>query len=140
MERAVPPDEDSLPSELNDDPLRIELRWSKEAIAQAAYEMTFWYMEEVGKIIYSATDEMPKDWRYMTPAEAGRNAAKMMLYYAILRCRTARESQRAIALTPIASATLLACTSRMRRGGEKCFGQRIWMKFLLRVRRNTGVG
>jgi ribosomal protein S18 acetylase RimI-like enzyme len=34
----------------------------------------------------------------MSPAEAGANAAKMMLYYAILRCRTARESQRAIAL------------------------------------------
>lgn len=98
MERAVPPDEDSLPSELNDGPLRIEFKWSKEAIAQAAYEMTFWYMEEVGKIIYSETDEMPKDWRHMTPAEAGRNAAKMMLYYAILRCRTARESQRAVAL------------------------------------------
>jgi len=34
----------------------------------------------------------------MNPAEAGRNAAKMMLYYAILRCRTIREEQRAIAL------------------------------------------
>ena len=34
----------------------------------------------------------------MTPAEAGRNVVKMMLYYAILRCRTARENQRAIAL------------------------------------------
>jgi ribosomal protein S18 acetylase RimI-like enzyme len=34
----------------------------------------------------------------MTPAEAGQNAAKMMLYYAILRSRTARENQRAIAL------------------------------------------
>jgi hypothetical protein len=98
MERAVPPNADSLPSELNDSPLRIELKWSREAIAQAAYEMTFWYMEEVGKIIYSDKDKMPENWRHMTPAEAGRNAAKMMLYYAILRCRTARESQRAIAL------------------------------------------
>jgi hypothetical protein len=34
----------------------------------------------------------------MSPAEAGRNAAKMMLYYAILRCRTIREEQRAITL------------------------------------------
>lgn len=34
----------------------------------------------------------------MSLAEAGRNAAKMMLYHAILRCRTAREKQRAIAL------------------------------------------
>jgi hypothetical protein len=34
----------------------------------------------------------------MTPAEAGQNAAKMMLYYAILRCRTVRENHCAIAL------------------------------------------
>ena len=34
----------------------------------------------------------------MTPAEASQNAAKMMLYYAILGCRTPRENQRAIAL------------------------------------------
>jgi hypothetical protein len=75
---------------------KITLRWSKEALAAAAYEMTFWYMEKVGEIIYS--HNMPKEWAEMSPAEAGRNAAKMMLYYAILRCRNARESQRAVAL------------------------------------------
>jgi hypothetical protein len=98
VEKATPSNEDSLPSDLNHSPLGIKLKWSKEAIAQAAYEMTFWYMEEVGKIIYSDKNEMPKDWRHMTPAEAGRNAVKMMLYYAIPRCRTTRDSQRAIAL------------------------------------------
>ena len=41
---------------------------------------------------------MPKAWKKMTPAEAGRNAIKMMLYYAILRCNSDREEQRAIAL------------------------------------------
>jgi hypothetical protein len=41
---------------------------------------------------------VPADWSEMTPAEAGRNAVKMMLYYAILRARTAHEEQRAIAL------------------------------------------
>jgi len=55
-------------------------------------------LPEVGEIIYSDPDAMPKDWQEMTPAEAGRNAAKLMLYYAILRSRTPRENQRAIAL------------------------------------------
>lgn len=75
---------------------RITLRWSKEALSEAAYEMTFWYMEKVGEIIYSRSK--PKGWEDMSASEAGRNAAKMMLYYAILRCRTNRETQRAIAL------------------------------------------
>ena len=52
--------------------------------------------EKVGEVVYS--ESVPKGWKEMTPAEAGRNAAKMMLYYAILRCRTPRENQRAIAL------------------------------------------
>lgn len=75
---------------------RIILRWSKEALAEAAYGMTFWYMEKVGEIIYCKS--VPKGWGEMTPAQAGHNAAKLMLYYAILRCRTPREEQRAIAL------------------------------------------
>jgi hypothetical protein len=49
--------------------------------------MTFWYMEKVGEAIYTQKpgeeDPKPKDWAEMTPAEAGRNAIKMMLYYAI---------------------------------------------------------
>jgi len=79
-----------------EDEWRITLRWSREALAAAAYELTFWYMERVGEAIYS--DGVPEEWSEMTPAEAGRNAAKMMLYYAIARCRTERENQRAIAL------------------------------------------
>lgn len=77
---------------------RITLKWSKESLAEAAYEMTFWYMEKVGEALYSSPKKKPKEWGEMTPGEAGRNAAKMMLYYAILRCRTVRENQRAIAL------------------------------------------
>jgi len=73
----------------------VVLRWSEEAIAEAAYEMTFWYMEKVGEVIYAAG--VPREWKGMTPAEAGRNAVKMMLYYAILRCR-GRVEQRTIAL------------------------------------------
>jgi len=58
--------------------------------------MTFWYMEKVGEVLYRAG--VPDEWSEMTPAEAGRNAVKMMLYYAILRARTRREDERAIAL------------------------------------------
>jgi hypothetical protein len=83
-------------AQIGDREWRITLRWSKEAIAEAAYEMTFWYMSEIGKVIYSAS--VPKGWEEMSPAEAGQNAVKMMLYYAILRCRTTRDEQRAIAL------------------------------------------
>ena len=75
---------------------RVTLKWSKEALAQAAFEMTFWYMAKVGEVIYS--ESVPEAWKKMTPAEAGRNAVKMMLYYAILRCNSTREEQRAIAL------------------------------------------
>jgi hypothetical protein len=75
---------------------RVTLRWSKEALDAAAYDMTFWFMEKVGEALYSSG--VPREWAEMTPAEAGQNAAKMMLYYAILRCRTPRENQRAIAL------------------------------------------
>jgi hypothetical protein len=75
---------------------RITLRWSHEALAQAAYEMTFWYMGKIGEIIYGGN--VPKEWSEMTPVEAGRNAIKMMLYYAIMRCRTKWEHQRAVAL------------------------------------------
>jgi len=83
-------------TQIDDNEWRITLRWSEEALAKAGYEMTFWYMEKIGEVIYSKS--VPKGWEEMKPAEAGRNAAKMMLYYAILRCRTIREEQRAIAL------------------------------------------
>ena len=53
-------------------------------------------MAKVGEVIYS--EAVPKAWKRMTPSEAGRNAVKMMLYYALLRCGTDCEEQRAIAL------------------------------------------
>jgi hypothetical protein len=82
---------------VDDEHWHISLRWSKEAIASAAYEMTFWYMEKVGEVIFKT--DMPKAWSEMTPAEAGRNAIKMMLYYAILRIRSGSyEDRRAVAL------------------------------------------
>ena len=83
-------------SRLTEDRWQITLKWSMEAITSYAHDMTFWYMKKVGEAIYS--DGVPKAWSYMTRAEAGRNASKMMLYYAILRCRDVYEEQRAISL------------------------------------------
>jgi hypothetical protein len=91
-----PPRTDDVVVQTGHNDWRIELRWSKEAIAEAAYEMTFWYMGEIGEIIYSKS--LRNGWEHMTPSVAGRNSAKMMLYYAMLRCRSVREEQRAIAL------------------------------------------
>jgi hypothetical protein len=96
LDPAVPPTDSDHVAQVGDDEWHITLRWSKEALAAAAYEMTFWYMAKVGEVIYST--EVPEEWPEMTPAEAGRNAAKMMLYYTILRARTWYEEQRAIAL------------------------------------------
>jgi hypothetical protein len=96
VDRGVSPRIDDETTQIDDNEWLITLRWSKEALAEAAYEMTFWYMEKIGEVIYSRS--VPKGWDEMSPSEAGRNAAKMMLYYAILRSRTIREKQRAIAL------------------------------------------
>lgn len=96
VDRGGPPEDGDHIQQLSDSEWKITLRWSKEALADAAHEMTFWYMAKSGEVIYrSAT---PTGWSKMTPSEAGQNAAKMMLYYAILRARTPAQAQRAIAL------------------------------------------
>ncbi|MCG7871009.1 MAG: hypothetical protein JAZ11_02775 [Candidatus Thiodiazotropha lotti] len=95
VEPAVPLEGDTI-TLIGDDEWRITLKWSVEALAQAAFEMTFWYMAKVGEVIYS--ESVPRKWKKMTPSEAGQNAVKMMLYYALMRCHTNREKQRAIAL------------------------------------------
>lgn len=82
---------------LQSDVWRIKLAWSQEALEQAAYEMTFWYMSQVGKHIYSRKD-LPKEWEDMTPEEAGYNAIKMMLYYLPLRYLSQRQTRLATKL------------------------------------------
>lgn len=71
---------------------QITLDWSEEALSQAAYEMTFWYMSQVGLHVYTPNN-IPKGWEYMTPEEAGRNAIKMMLYYLPLRYISKRQQR-----------------------------------------------
>lgn len=76
---------------------KIKLAWSQEALNQAAYEMTFWYMSQVGKRVYH-TKKMPKDWENKTPEQAGYNAIKMMLYYILMSCSTKRHKRLATRL------------------------------------------
>lgn len=76
---------------------KITLDWSKEALEQAAYEMTYWYMSQVGTVIYKKKS-LPEGWEDMSAEEAGYNAIKMMLYYVMLRYITPRQGQRATKL------------------------------------------
>ena len=76
---------------------KITLAWSEEALEQAAYEMTYWYMSQVGEHVYSRK-ELPKEWEGMTPKGAGFNAIKMMLYYFPLRPLSTRKKLRALKL------------------------------------------
>lgn len=76
-----PADPSDIITRLSDTEWRVVLRWSREALAEAAYEMTFWFMSKIGEEIYR--DGVPQEWEPMTPAEAGYNAAKEKLYYAI---------------------------------------------------------
>jgi len=90
-----PPEKHAKIEETGPHEWRIVLRWSQEALADAAYEMTFWYMAKLGETI--CLKSHPSQLK-MTPADAGRNAAKEMLYYAIHRNLDYRTEQRAIAL------------------------------------------
>ncbi len=83
--------------ELESDLWKITLPWSQEALAKAAYEMTFWYMSQVGTHVYREK-VLPKGWEYMTPEQAGYNAIKMMLYYIPLRYISKRHERLAIRL------------------------------------------
>jgi hypothetical protein len=76
---------------------KVTLAWSQETLEQAAYEMTFWYMSQVGKHVYKEKS-LPKGWEYMTLDEAGYNAIKMMLYYIPLRHISKRQERLAIRL------------------------------------------
>ena len=76
---------------------KVTLAWSQEALDQAAYEMTFWYMSQVGSHVYTKR-KMPQGWEYMIPEQAGYNAIKMMLYYMPLRHVSKRQERLATKL------------------------------------------
>ncbi len=81
----------TLVEELSPNLWMITLSGAVELIEQAAYEMTFWYMSQVGKHVFEDRSKLPKGWEYMTPEEAGYNAIKMMLYYIPLRSVSTRQ-------------------------------------------------
>jgi hypothetical protein len=92
-----PPTSENRIEKLESDVWKVTLTWSQEALAQAAYEMTFWYMSRVGRHVYRKRT-LPKGWEYMTPEQAGYNAIKMMLYYVPLRYISERHERLAIRL------------------------------------------
>ena len=63
------------------DQLKVVLRWSHEALANAAFDIFLWCLGRFGEEVYS---HQPSPWPDMSPAEAGQNSVKMALYYAIL--------------------------------------------------------
>jgi hypothetical protein len=80
---------------------KITLAWSKEALEQAGYEMTYAYMGEVGEHVYlNPEKDLPEAWKGMSPAEAGYNAIKQALYWMPLRGRflTKRKTDLAVRL------------------------------------------
>ena len=81
---------------VNPDHWHVTLGWSQEALASEAYSLTYWYMEQLGGELFSDSADSP--WPEMSAQEAGINAVKQSLYYAIRRCVEARSKQRAIAL------------------------------------------
>lgn len=76
---------------------KITLAWSQEALNQAAHEMTFWYMSQVGDFVW-AKKSLPRGWEYMTPEQAGYNAIKEKLYYILLRYISKRQGRLATRL------------------------------------------
>jgi hypothetical protein len=75
----------------------VVLAWSEEALAEAAYEMTFHYMAEVGERVFSIGG-VPPGLEHMTPAEAGYNVIKERLYHFIRAQRAPRHERLATRL------------------------------------------
>ena len=92
VERPKPPVEADRIIKRSEDEYRIILRWSEEALANAAFDVTSWYMSEVGRVIYR--DGVPEEWSEMSSVEAGINSVKQMLYYAIHRRLCVLRSER----------------------------------------------
>ncbi|OGU55083.1 MAG: hypothetical protein A2V66_13760 [Ignavibacteria bacterium RBG_13_36_8] len=76
---------------------KITLDWSKEAIEQAAYDITFNYMSEVGKAVYNS-DTLPRGWAHMSQKEAGYNSIKEKLYFILARPLSSYQYLRAVKL------------------------------------------
>ena len=91
------PKEETTIEEITTNTWKIKLNWSQEALEQAAYEMTFWYMSQVGKSVYNK-QTLPSTWVGMSAEEAGFNSIKEKLYYILLRPLTKYQGKKAIKL------------------------------------------
>ena len=74
------PKEKTTINKIDSNTYEIKLNWSQESLEQAAFEMTFWYMSQVGKKVFD-NKPLPKNWEGMTTEEAGFNSIKEKLYY-----------------------------------------------------------
>ena len=70
------------------DSWRITLAWSQEALSEAAFEMTFWYMAQVGTHVF-ATQPLPAGSASRTPETAAQNLIKYRLYIMSVRSKSA---------------------------------------------------
>ena len=75
----------------------ITLGWSHPALVEAAFDMTAWYLGELGTRMFREHG-VPAEWGDMTPAEAGLNTAKQALYYAQLRAMPKWHAKQAMRL------------------------------------------
>jgi hypothetical protein len=92
----LPPIPEDQVSPVAHDHWHVALGWSQEALASEAYSLTYWYMEQLGSALFASSADSP--WPEMSAEEAGANAAKQALYYAIRRSPDIHSEQRAIAL------------------------------------------
>jgi hypothetical protein len=83
--------------ELEPNVWKVTLAWSQEALNQAAFQMTFWFMAKVGESIYRKKT-LPSALAYMKPSEAGQNNMKQELYYIPLRPISQRQKRLAVKL------------------------------------------
>lgn len=88
----VEPYSRSVITELRPGVWSINLGWSQEALDEAAYTMTYWYMSQVGAHV-GARGGLPTVWDHMGYEGAGTNALKEALYYMMLRPITPRQQQ-----------------------------------------------
>ncbi|MDP8208592.1 MAG: hypothetical protein P9L92_18155 [Candidatus Electryonea clarkiae] len=91
-ERIIPPRPTRI-EEISPRFWKITLSWSREALEEVAYEMTFRYMAEIGMHIFKKHGKMSQ-WEMAHPDQAGFNAIKEALYYLMLREITIFQSHR----------------------------------------------
>ena len=70
-------------------------RWWVGALARLGCYMAWCFFGRVGEAVWA---EGHPPWLEMSPYDAGRNAVKQMLHYAIHRMRTANDWEKAVAL------------------------------------------